>query len=120
MSIAKATNTEGFVALKISGKMTDIEQQTIQQAGIKAFEQQQKLRVLLIFENFQGWDKNGHWDDVSFQAIADQHIEKMAVVCEQAWHDEILMFLGDGFRPFPIQTFQPNGIAKAQAWLIEA
>jgi hypothetical protein len=120
MTIARANNTDGFVALKISGKMNDADQQTIQQASITAFQQQKKLRVLLIFENFQGWDKNGHWDDVSFQAIADQHIEKMAIVCEQAWQDEILMFLGDGFRPFPIQAFQPDEIAKAQAWLIEA
>ena len=119
MTVAKATNTDGFVAIKISGKMTDAEQQAIQQMGMATFQQQKKLRVLMIFDEFQGWDKNGHWDDMSFQSIADQHVEKLAIVCDQAWQDEILMFLGDGFRPFPIQAFQFNEIAEAQAWLIE-
>ena len=118
MSIEKIDSKQ-FITIKITGLMIYADQEKIQQAGLKAFEGQEKLRILVIFENFQGWDNDPRWNNLSFQAVGDQHITKMAVVCDESKHDEILMFLGDGFRSFPIQAFKPNEIELAQAWLSE-
>ena len=118
MSIEKI-DSEQFATIKITGLMTYADQEKIQQVGMRAFKQQEKLCILVIFENFQGWDNDPRWNDLSFQAVGDQHIAKMAVVCAESWHNEILMFLGDGFRSFSIQAFQANEIELAQAWLSE-
>ena len=118
MSIEKIDGQQ-FVTIKITGLMTYTDQEKIQQAGKQAFEQQNKLRLLVMFENFQGWDNDPHWNDLSFQAVGDQHTERMAVVCDESKHDEILMFLGDGFRSFPIQAFEIHELELAQAWLSE-
>lgn len=101
--------------IKITGQMTKEDQLNMGQAGNQAFQHINKVRALIIFDNFQGWDKGDHWNDSSFQISGDKHIEKMAIVCEEKWQDDISLFIGCGLRSFPIEFF--NTEASALAWL---
>lgn len=118
MSAEVTSNTGGIVTAKITGKLSHSELVTLQKAVVANISRQGKVRILIIAEGFQGWEKAGDWEDLSFQMKNDPHIEKMAIVGEKKWEDLALVFVARGFRKFPIEYFQPGDLAKARAWLL--
>jgi hypothetical protein len=76
-----------------------------------------KWRVLVIAENFAGWERGAKWDDFSFQAQHDSSIQKMAIVGERKWQELTELFTAKGMRAFPIEYFEPTQTAAARAWL---
>ena len=76
-----------------------------------------KWRILVLTENFKGWERGGSWDDFSFQSDQDVHIERMAIVGERKWEELTLLFTAKGLRKFPIRYFSPAQAAEAHAWL---
>jgi hypothetical protein len=119
MSVEITDSTSGIVTVKVAGKLAQPDIARAQQQAIGIIARQGKIRLLVIVESFQGWEKGGDWSDVSFQSEYDEHIERMAVVGEKRWEEMALIFVGKGFREFPIEYFQPGEVAKARAWLAE-
>jgi len=111
--------TAGILAARITGMLTHPELVALQQAASDLIRQQGKVRLLLVTENFGGWQRGGDWGDLSFQLEHDAHIEKMAIVGEKKWEDLALIFASKGFRSFPIEYFPATDVAKARAWLAE-
>ena len=109
--------TEGILSARITGVLTHPELVALQQAASDIIRQQDKVRLLLVTENFGGWQRGGDWGDLSFQLEHDAHIEKMAIVGEKKWEDLALIFAPKGIRSFPIEYFPPTDLAKARAWL---
>jgi SpoIIAA-like len=118
MSAEVMSFANGIMTVKFGGKLTQPELAGVQQRAAEIMETHPKTRILVLTENFQGWDKGGAWDDVSFQAKHDQQIERMAIVGDKKWEDLAMLFIGKGFRKFPIQYFPPAGIEDARAWLV--
>lgn len=106
MSAEIISQFDGIVTAKITGILTHPELTALQKALLGIIGREGGIRVLIICEDFQGWAKEGEWEDVSFQNNSDPYINKMA-----------LLFTGKGFREFPIEYFEPGDIAQAQAWL---
>ncbi len=77
-----------------------------------------KWRILVLTENFAGWERGGSWDDFSFQSGHDAHIERMAIVGERQWEELALLFTAKGLRTFSVQYFDPAQVATARAWLV--
>jgi hypothetical protein len=119
MSAEIISHFDGIVTVKITGTLTHAELTALQQEAFGIIGREGGIRVLIICEDFQGWAKEGDWEDVSFQNKSDPYINKMALVGEKKWADLALMFTGKGFREFPIEYFEPGEIDKAQAWLKE-
>jgi len=119
MSVEIIGNADGIVTVKVAGKLSQPEIARAQQQAIGIITRQGKIRILVIAENFQGWEGGGNWDDVSFQADHDKHIERMAVVGQKRWEDLTLIFVAKGYREFPIEYFQPDDLPKARAWLAQ-
>jgi len=119
MSVEVTDNSDGIVTIKVAGKLAQADIARAQQQAIGIIAREGKIRMLIIVENFQGWEKGGDWGDVSFQAEYDSHIERMAVVGEKRWEEMALIFVAKGYREFPIEYFQPADLAKARAWLAE-
>ena len=57
-----------------------------------------KVKALIQLEDFAGWEPGEQWGDVSFFFRHDRDIEKIAVVGEPRWRDEMLMFLFADYR----------------------
>jgi SpoIIAA-like len=108
---------DGTLTLKIAGKLAYPELRSVQKSATEIISKQGKIRILVLGEGFQGWEKEGDWGNLSFQNENDARIEKMAIVCEKKWEDLSLMFVGKGLRKFPVEYFQPADLAKARAWL---
>jgi stage II sporulation SpoAA-like protein len=106
-----------LLTIKVKGKLKKAELEQGQSAAIEIIKSEGKVRILVIAENFQGWEREGDWGDVSFQMDYDRHIEKIALVGEKRWEDLITPFVGKGMRPVDIQFFPSSELVKARAWI---
>lgn len=102
------------VTVKITGKITPAEQIEFQKGIVQALPGGQKGTVLVLADEFEGWDK-GDWGNIEFQSEYDAHVRKMAIVGDAKWADLAVMFTGKGFRKLNIEMF--GDVAKARAWL---
>jgi len=115
---AEIANTTGIiVTVKITGRLTESELAAIQNRTAEIIRKQGKVRILVLAESFEGWQSSGEWNDFAFQKQNDPYIEKMAIVDDTQWEDLALVFAAKGLRPFPIEYFAPDELAKARAWL---
>ena len=117
MSAEIISHFDGIVTAKITGTLTHPELTTLQKAMLGIIGREGGIRVLIICEDFQGWAKEGDWEDLSFQDKSDPYVNKMALVGDRQWEELALLFTGKGFREFPIEYFEAGEIDKAQAWL---
>ena len=107
----------GVVTTRVSGMLTQAALSEMQKALAEIIRSRGKVRILILAENFTGWERGGAWDDFSFQAQYDPSIEKMAIVGDQRWEDLTLIFTAKDLRRFPIEYFTPDELDKARAWL---
>jgi len=105
------------LTVRISGKLTESELTDLQSRTAAAIRTYGRVRVLVLAERFEGWQRGGQWDDFSFEEEYDPDIERMAIVGDRQWKDLALIFAGKGLRPFPIEYFAPGELEKARAWL---
>jgi hypothetical protein len=109
--------SNGIVTVKVAGRLTEPELAAVQSRAAEIIRRQGKIRLLILAEAFEGWQRGGEWSDFSMQERNDPYIEKMAIVGEKRWEDLALMFTAKGLRPFPIEYFTPGELAKARIWL---
>jgi hypothetical protein len=117
MSAEMISAANGILTAKISGKLTHPQLAALQKSAAEYIEKQGEISVLILTENFQGWEKGGDWADVSFSAKHDRSIKKIAIVGDKAWEGLALVFTAKGIRRVPIEYFQPADLVKAKAWV---
>jgi hypothetical protein len=111
--------SNGVVSIRIAGRLTEEDLAGMQQHTAAIIRDRGKVRILVLAEDFVGWEQDGRWDDFSMQEQNDNDIEKMAIVGDKRWEDLALIFTARDLRPFPIEYFTPGELANAQAWLAE-
>jgi len=107
----------GVVTLRVSGRLTQGELAAVQAEAAGVIATAGRIRILVLAQDFAGWEKGGAWSDFSFQTAHDGDIERMAIVGDEQWRDLTLLFTSQGLRPFPIEYFTPLRLAEAKAWL---
>jgi hypothetical protein len=110
----------GLITVKISGRLKRSELAQAEKIAIESMRSGNKVRFLLITENFQGWNHVGEWGDLSFQARYDEQIEKIAIVGEKRWKELAEVFAGKGHRSVDIRYFTPDQAALARVWITQA
>lgn len=108
--------------VRMSGLLHKAEMDAIQWGEVKRIGPAiagMKVNVLVIAENFEGWNRKDTWGDVTFVAKYGDRIHKMAIVADPKWEDRFLMFTGAGFRETQIKYFPPEEEAEAREWLEE-
>ncbi len=117
MGTGIVSQANGILTLKVSGTLTQSELAGLQTAAAEIIGKGGRWRVLVLTENFAGWERGGTWDDFSIQSEYDAGIDKMAIVGERKWQDLALLFTAKGLRAFPIEYFEPEQLEAARAWL---
>lgn len=117
MSAEITDNSNGIITVKVTGRLTESELTAVQQRAAAIIRAQGKVRILVVAEAFEGWQRGGEWNDFALQDQTDPFIEKMAIVGDKQWKDLALAFTAKGLRPFPIEYFAPGELDKARAWL---
>ena len=103
--------------LRIWGLLKKSELDAALAAEAKQWEPATRVRVLIIMEDFEGWERGADWGDTSFLFNHDNQIEKIAVVADPKWETDTLVFVAAGLRRAPVKFFPPEQLARARAWL---
>lgn len=119
MSAGIVSTANGIITVKISGKLRQTELAAMEKTAVEIFRQHGKVRILILAEEFKGWEQGGDWGDLSFMRENDQHMEKIAIVGDAKWKDLSLIFTGKNYRECPVEYFQPEEVSQARAWLME-
>lgn len=116
MSAEIVGNSSGIVTVRVTGMLTQADLSGMQQSVVSLLRQHGSLGILVLVDDFRGWQQGDEWGDVSFMEN-DPYIRKMAIVGEKRWEDLVLIFTAKLLRPFPIEYFLPADLPRAQAWL---
>jgi len=105
--------------LRIGGILKRSEFAAEQSALARAIDIGSKPRLLVILENFEGWERGADWNDLDFLFAHAGKISKIAIVAEARWETLALAFAGAGVRRAPVKFFPPNELEQARSWLAE-
>jgi len=73
------------------------------------------VKLLIALIAFEGWEAHADWNDLTFYVKHGDAIERMAIVGDERWRAEALMFAAADLRRGPVEFF--SDAAKARAWL---
>lgn len=112
------TNAESVVAFKLSGKLHDEDYKTFVPMVDQAIAESGKVRMLVHFHEFEGWDARALWDDIKFATTHCSTIERIALVGEKAW-EKYMAMVCKPFTMAKIQYFDATEIDAAWEWVTE-
>lgn len=75
------------------------------------------VKLLFLLEGFDGWAPQDNWSDLSFYVKHGDAIERIAIVGDERWRSETLMFTGADLRKAPVEFFPEHAVAEARTWL---
>jgi SpoIIAA-like len=110
---------DDIYVLRISGTLQRSEFGAEQTALARQIDTGSKPRLLVILENFEGWERGADWDDLDFMISHGGKISRIALVAEPRWETLALAFAGAGVRRAPVKFFPPNELDQARSWLAE-
>jgi hypothetical protein len=117
MAIHIETETNGLLKVIISNLMTGENMIQCQEAIVSAIKLYGTIKGLMVLDAFKGWEKSDVWKDGTFCSEHENKIEKIAVVGDLNWRDDMFAFLGGPFRSAPIEFFNPSQEPEARTWL---
>jgi len=117
MPFEKIGVDDGILRLRLSGVLTRLDLDHLQTAVRDAIQNRGDIKVLVILEDFGGWQSGVDWGDVSFAHETDANVEKIAVVGDAAWKDDVLTFMVAPLRATAIEYFERVHIDAANRWL---
>src|SRR5437867_12509191 len=110
---------DDICVLRISGILKRSEFGAEQNALARRINMGSKPRLLIILENFEGWERGADWNDLDFMMSHGAKISKIAIVGEPRWETLALAFAGAGVRRATVKFFQSNELRQARSWLAE-
>ena len=111
--------TNDICVLRISGILKRSEFGAEQKALARHIDTGSKPCLLVILENFEGWERGADWNDLDFMISHGRKISKIAIVAEPRWEALALAFAGAGVRRTPVKLFPPDKLEQARSWLAE-
>jgi len=88
-----------------------------QQAITREIDRVGPLKLLIVLDRFEGWHAGDNWSDLTFYATHGDRIARLAIVGDERWRDDVLMFALAGLRKAPVEYFAGPAIEQARAWL---
>lgn len=115
MSAQVLDTEQEIVTIEVRGKLTPEELAVVHAETAVWLSRWGGGSLLILADEFDGWDEGQSWENLSFQTRNDPLIRKMALVADQRWESLALMFTAKGHRPFPIECFTSQ--IAARTWL---
>jgi stage II sporulation SpoAA-like protein len=119
MAVKIEYEADHIYVLRISGILRQSEFGAEQSALAGRIDSGSKPRLLVILEQFEGWERGADWNDLDFMISHGGKISKIALVGETRWEALALAFAGAGIRRAPVKFFPPNELEQARNWLAE-
>lgn len=108
---------DDYLVLRASGKLTKADYD----AGVPELENAMRLRegpvrLLILLEDFRGWDIGALWADLRFDAQHHADFERIAIVGDKRWQEWGTAFSKPFFGP-KMRYFGQEQRPEAEAWL---
>jgi SpoIIAA-like len=110
--------SEKVLAFKLSGKLHDEDYKTFVPLVDEAIAKSGKVRILVQFHDFHGWDAHALWDDTKFATTHCTKIERIAMVGEKTW-EKWMAVVCKPFTMAKVRYFEASEVGAAKAWLAE-
>ena len=117
MGITIQPEEDNLRVVRITGLLRKSEMDAALAAEARKWDPATRLKVLVMVEDFKGFERGADWGDITFLVKHDHQIERIAIVAERKWETDALTFAGAGFRKGEVRFFPQNQLAQARAWL---
>jgi hypothetical protein len=120
MSVEWSREGERLLVCRIKGQLSYADWQRLNQGDAGAAPARpggQKLRALVLLEQFSGWERHDGWADLSWVDENDQRLDRVACVGEEQWRDDMEIFMLKDLRPVAVRYFAEDEENLARAWL---
>ena len=105
--------------MRVAGMLKKSEFDAVTRAEAEQWRPETRVRLLVLAEGFQGWVGSEEWGDLSFFLKYGDQVDKIAIVADPKWKDDLMMFAAAGFRRAPVKFFPSGKADQARAWLTE-
>jgi SpoIIAA-like len=119
MAVQMKYEPNDICVLRISGILKRSEFGAEERALASHIDTLSKPSLLVILENFEGWEGGADWNDLDFYISHGRKISRIAIVAERRWEPLALAFAGAGVRRTPVKFFPPDELEQARSWLAE-
>jgi hypothetical protein len=75
------------------------------------------VKLLCVLRNFEGWERHNDWNDLRFYLKHGDRIARIAIVGDEKWRSEAMMFAAADLRKAPVEFFTEDQMVQARAWL---
>jgi len=117
MSMSVQQEENNVYRLDVRGTLQKQDFQRCQEVLISEMGRVGTIRLLLILDGFEGWDQKDDWRDMTFYTKYGSSIDRIAIVGDERWRSETLMFAGADLRRAPVKFFADGSLDQARAWL---
>lgn len=115
MTVEILESSNNLVEIKIKHQLKKAEEDQLLAVLMGIINRWEKIKILVILEDFQGWERGADWGLLTFER--DYDIEKIAIIGDEKWKDLFFMFIGQPFGPMPIEYFNSSELERAMNWL---
>src|SRR5438477_7026134 len=119
MAIRFAHDRDNVYRVEITGLLGEQDFGALQQSAAAEIRKTGKIRLMIVLNHFAGWAP-GNWHNLAFYIQHGADIERMAIVGEERWRSQTLMFAGADLRQGAVAYFSPPNGRDAAAWLTQA
>ena len=117
MSMAIRKESEDLLLVHFRGILKYSDQEEYERIGRLEIDRSRKIKIFVNATGFSGWGKDGDWTNREFMYEYDPCIEKIAVVADEKWKEQMLMYLRAGKRQASVAFFSPSQAQDARDWL---
>ena len=119
MSASLEQHPDRLLVLRVGGELKKSELDAVQSDFVEKIAGGESVKLLVLLENFTGWERGEQWGDTDFFFSHRHEFGKIAVVGDPRWEAQVLAFTGAGLRKGPVKMFPETAEAEARAWLAE-
>ena len=117
MSLAFRQKSDDLLLVHITGILKYSDRETYELEGRLKIDGSRKVKVFVNATHFTGWGKDGDWSNRQFMSEYDPYIEKIAVVADEKWKEQMLAYLRVGERQASVAFYPPSQAQDALDWL---
>ena len=119
MSANLEQSDDRLCVLRVGGELKKSELDAAESRFVEIIAGVGAVKLLVLLENFTGWERGEAWGDTDFFFSHRDDFEKIAVVGNPRWEAQVLAFTGAALRKGPVKFFPETAETEARAWLAE-
>lgn len=117
MPMTVQNERDNVYRLEVRGLMRREDMERCEKTLIDEVSRVGPVRLLFLLKEFEGWDPRDDWRDLTYYVKHGSAIERIAIVGDEKWRSEALMFAGADLRSAAVEFFPEEHAAAARAWL---